>query len=392
MRFEKYPFERLAELLQSIEPAEKYPLSDLTIGEPQFETPEFIQEEVKHTVSLLNRYPKTGGESYLKDALIGFVRKRFNVSLVPEQIIPTFGTREVLFNFPQFLLANSDEPVMAFTNPFYQIYEGAAIASRAEIIHINLTKEDRYAPVIPDEKLRKCDLVVLNYPNNPTGATVTKELLVEWVKKSIEFGFVLLNDECYSEIYLDDRHKPVSLLEACVAAGNLAYKNCLVVNSISKRSSAPGLRSGFIAGDREILKKYLQYRTYVGCAIPLPLQTAAATAWGAEKHVEEFRALYRKNLLLAKEILGIHPPKATFYVWLPVKDELLFTKELYRRENIKVLPGSFLGREEMGKNYVRIALVEDPEKTKSMLLRLKEFIHYYRDHILVKEEDTDELE
>ena len=387
MKFEKYPFEKLRELLHNIEPTDRYEPSDLTIGEPQFETPEFIQDELKHTVSLLNKYPKTAGESYLKDSLIGFVQKRFGVHLEPAQIIPTFGTREVLFNFPQFLLADVEEPVMAFTNPFYQIYEGAAIASKSKIIHINLTKENHFAPVITDEELKKCDLVILNYPNNPTGATVTKEVLVEWVKKSIEYGFVLMNDECYSEIYFDDNHKPVSLLEACVAAGNLAYKNCLVVNSISKRSSAPGLRSGFIAGDRQILTKYLQYRTYVGCAVPLPLQTAAATAWGAENHVAGFRKLYKQNFLLAKEILGVKPSRATFYIWLEVKDELLFTQQLYLKQNIKVLPGSFLGRDGMGKNYVRIALVEKPEKTREVLARLKEFIHYYRDFMEFREQD-----
>ena len=387
MKFEKYPFEKLRELLHNIEPTEQYELSDLTIGEPQFDTPEFIQDELKHTVSLLNKYPKTTGESYLKDSLLGFVHKRFSVHLVPEQIIPTFGTREVLFNLPQFLLSDIENPVMAFTNPFYQIYEGAAIASKAEIIYINLVKENNFAPVIADEDLKKCDLVILNYPNNPTGAVISKELLVEWVKKSIEYGFILVNDECYSEIYFDENQKPISLLEACVAAGNLAFKNCLVVNSISKRSSAPGLRSGFIAGDREILKKYMQYRTYAGCAIPLPLQTAAATAWGAENHVVGFRKLYRQNFLLAKEILGIRPSKATFYIWLEVKDELLFTQQLYLKKNIKVLPGSFLGRDGLGKNYVRIALVQKPEITKEVLKRLKEFIHFYRDFIEFREQD-----
>lgn len=390
MKFEKYPFEKLAELLKNIEPAGQYEPSDLTIGEPQFETPSFIQDELKHTAMLLNKYPKSAGESYLKDALLGFVHKRFGIHLVPEQIIPTFGTREALFNLPQFLLFDTEDPVMAFTNPFYQIYEGAAIASKAEIIHINLTKDNNFKPVISDEQLRKCDLVILNYPNNPTGATITKEELVEWVKKSREYGFILVNDECYSEIYFDEKHKPVSLLEACVAAGNLAFKNCLVLNSISKRSSAPGLRSGFVAGDREILKKYMQYRTYVGCASPLPLQTAAATAWGAENHVSGFRKLYQQNFLLAKEILHIKPSAATFYIWLEVKDELTFTQQLYLKKNIKVLPGSFLGRDGMGKNYVRIALVEKPEKTKEVLLRLKEFINYYRDYITLREENESE--
>lgn len=378
MKFEPYPFEKLNNLLAGIPENTEYPITTLTIGEPQFPTPKFIQEELIHSVELLNKYPATAGQEYLKNSMIEFLKKRFGVSVLPAQILPTFGTREVLFNFPQFILHDIEEPKMAFTNPFYQIYEGAAIASRAEVIHINLTKENRFKPEIDDAQLKECDLVILNFPNNPTGATLLMDELVEWVRKSMEYGFVLLNDECYSEIYFDENDKPVSLLQACVKAGNLAYKNCFVVNSISKRSSAPGLRSGFIAGDREKLKKYLEYRTYVGCAIPLPLQTAAATAWGAEKHVENFRRLYAENMRLAREILKIRRPmKATFYLWLPVNNDLKFTQELYREKSIKVLPGRFLGRDGMGENYVRIALVESPDKTKEVLHRLKDFMNTY---------------
>jgi len=169
----------------------------------------------------------------------------------------------------------------------------------------------------------------------------------------------------------------------------LAYKNCLVVNSISKRSSAPGLRSGFIAGDRTIIEKYLQYRTYTGCAIPLPLQTAAATAWGAEKHVENFRKLYAENMRLAREILRVRPPRATFYIWLKVENDLKFTKELYKTKSIKVLPGRYLGREGMGEGYVRIALVETPDVTKDVLLRLKDFMATYKGDDELKEDDFD---
>ncbi len=377
MQFEPYPFEKLNNLLSGVRENTHYPITNLTIGEPQFPTPKFIQEELGFSAGLLNKYPSSAGQEYLKDAMIEFLQKRFKVDVLPAQITPTFGTREVLFSFPQFLLHDIEDPVMAFTNPFYQIYEGAAIASRANIIHINLLKENEYKPEINEEELKKCDLVILNFPNNPTGATITTDELAKWVKKSIEFGFVLLNDECYSEIYYDNI-KPPSLLQACVKAGNLAYKNCVVVNSISKRSSAPGLRSGFIAGDRMIISKYLQYRTYMGCAIPLPLQTAAATAWGAEKHVENFRRLYAENMRLAREILGVKTPKATFYLWLEVENDLKFTKELYMKKSIKVLPGRYLGREGMGENFVRIALVETPDKTKEILTQIRDFIITYK--------------
>ena len=286
------------------------------------------------------------------------------------QIIPTFGTREVLFNFPQFLLSDKKSPVMAFTNPFYQIYEGAAIASGAKVVYLNLTKENDFKPVLDEEVLKNCDLVIINSPNNPTASVMSKDELKKWVEAALKYDFVLLNDECYSEIY--DLTPPASLLEASVEVGNSEFKNILIVNSISKRSSAPGLRSGFIAGDEEILKNYMRYRTYVGCAVPLPLQMAAAKAWEDESHVVEFRDKYSKNFKLAKEILGITPPLATFYIWLEVEDDLEFTRKLYKDYNVKVLPGRFLGRDGIGKGYVRIALVYDEELTKEALFRIKE--------------------
>ena len=374
MNFEKYPFEKLNELLKDIVPNEKYELSVLTIGEPKFETPQFIQDKLKETSSLLRKYPSTIGEPFLRESMINFVKNRFNVSLKMSQIIPTFGTREVLFNFPQFALFDKKNPVIAFTNPFYQIYEGAAIASRAEVIHINLTKENNFKANLSDEELKRCDLVILNFPNNPTSASMDIDELGIWVEKALEFDFILVNDECYSEIYFEENTKPASLLEASIKVGNSEFKNVLVMNSISKRSSAPGLRSGFIAGDETILKDYLQYRTYIGCASPVPLQEAAAVAWNDQNHVAEFRKIYKRNFEIAQEILGIPTPEATFYIWLEVENDLEFTKNLYKEKNIKVLPGSFLGRGGLGKEYVRIALVENEEKTKESLKRLKDFI------------------
>ena len=374
MNFEKYPFEKLNELLKDIVPNEKYELSVLTIGEPKFETPQFIQDKLKETSSFLRKYPSTIGEPFLRESMINFVKNRFNVSLKMSQIIPTFGTREVLFNFPQFALFDKKNPVIAFTNPFYQIYEGAAIASRASVIHINLTKENNFKANLSDEELKRCDLVILNFPNNPTSASMDIDELGIWVKKALEFDFILVNDECYSEIYFEENTKPASLLEASIKVGNSEFKNVLVMNSISKRSSAPGLRSGFIAGDETILKDYLQYRTYIGCASPVPLQEAAAVAWNDQNHVAEFRKIYKRNFEIAQEILGIATPEATFYIWLEVENDLEFTKNLYKEKNIKVLPGSFLGRGGLGKEYVRIALVENEEKTKESLKRLKDFI------------------
>ena len=375
MRFQPYPFEKLAALLEDITPSERYAPVALTIGEPQFETPEFIQEMLRESSPLLRRYPKTSGEEYLRAAMREFVGKRFGVTLDDAQIIPTFGTREVLFNFPQYLLFDRAEPVMAFTNPFYQIYEGAAIASRAKTVLMNLDAANGFRPELDVATMKACDLVILNFPNNPTAANMDVAELGRWVELALEHDFVLINDECYSEIYTGT--PPPSLLEASVHVGNRDFKNVLVVNSISKRSSAPGLRSGFIAGDAAILEGYLQYRTYIGCASPLPLQAAAAAAWKEESHVADARRVYARNFELAREILGTPVPEATFYVWLEVGDAPAFTRDLYARYNVKVLPGEFLARDDArgenpGKGFVRIALVESEERTQEALERIKQ--------------------
>ena len=372
MHFEPYPFEKLTELLKDITPISSFPAVSLTIGEPQFDTPLFIQEALYEHASQLNKYPKSSGEAYVSEAQRTFMQKRFGVQLKPSELISTFGTREVLFNFPQFLLHDRDEPIMAYPNPFYQIYEGAAIASRAKVIHLNLTKENAFKPDINLPELRLADLIILNFPNNPTTSVLSLDELGEWVKFALKYDIILMNDECYSEIYADV--KPPSLLEAALHVGNTRFKNTLVINSISKRSSAPGLRSGFIAGDEQILKHYAKYRTYVGAGIPLPLQMASAAAWNDEAHVQKTREEYAHNLRLSHEILGIPLVSATFYIWLYVGDDLAFTKDLYRVKNIKVLPGRFLGRGGVADGYVRIALVENHQKTENILKEIAAFI------------------
>ena len=375
MHFEPYPFEKLAVLLEGILPNTSHSPLVLTIGEPQFTTPAFIQKSLCKHSEELRYYPKTAGEAYLNESMRAFVARRFGVTLQPQELISTFGTREVLFNFPQFYLFDTSDAVMAYTNPFYQIYEGAAIASRANVIHLNLTQENGFKPLMEEEKLAQCDLVILNFPNNPTGSVLSLAELGEWVKLALKHDFCLINDECYSEIYTDQ--KVPSLLEASIAVGNSAFKNVLVINSISKRSSAPGLRSGFIAGDATILQEYAKYRTYVGCASPLPLQAAANMAWRDEYHVEQSRKIYAQNFKAAQEILGISTSDATFYLWLKVDNALEFTQRLYREYNLKVLPGEFLARtddngENPGLGYIRIALVEETPKIIEALNRLKE--------------------
>jgi aspartate/methionine/tyrosine aminotransferase len=365
MKFEKYPFQKLNELLSDITP-KKDKQFILTIGEPQFDTPEFIQKAFCENSKFLNKYPATAGIPELRESIRGFVKRRFDVELNENELLPTNGTREVLFNFPAFLEAKN----IAFPNPFYQIYEGAAIAIGAKMNKMSLTKENKFlnhpSQLIGDEKL-----VILNSPNNPCASVMDIDLMCEWVEMALKKDFVILSDECYSELYFDE--KPVSILQACKKKGNDSFKNILAINSISKRSSAPSLRSGFIAGDSEILKEYLSYRTYVGCASPLPLQKAASVAWSEDSHTEKFRKEYRKNFELAKDILGIEIPKATFYIWFEVDDDIEFTKKLWLEEGVKVMPGSFMSRENVGKGFVRIALVYDEKSTKEALLRIKNF-------------------
>jgi aspartate/methionine/tyrosine aminotransferase len=360
--FEKYPFEKLNELLAGIEP-ETEKRYVLTIGEPQFETPGFIQDELCKNSSLLNKYPKTAGEEVLKEAMRGFVKRRYNITLNEGELLPTFGTREVLFNFPLFLRPSKT----AFPNPFYQIYEGAARACGSEINYMPLIKQNGFVNILSqldgDE-----DFIILNTPNNPVASVMDMDLLCEWVEYSLKNNVVILSDECYSELYFDE--KPPSILEACKKLGNDSFKNILVINSISKRSSAPGLRSGYIAGDAEILKQYLKFRTYVGCASPLPLQLSAAKAWSEDSHVEIFREEYRKNFEIAKDILNIEIPKATFYIWLEVGDDIEFTKKAWKH-GVKVLPGSFMGRNGAGEGFVRIALVYNEKQTKEALEIIK---------------------
>ncbi len=372
MKFKKYPFERLNELLADTTPNSSYSEIALTIGEPQFDTPKFIKDALIESIDKLNKYPKSSGELELKESQLSYLKRRFNLDLRVEQIIPTFGTREVLFNFPQFYLSSKESPKMAFVNPFYQIYEGSAIASGADVVYLNLDKKNGFKPTIDKDLLRGVDLVILNTPSNPTASVMSKDELKRWVKLALELDFLLINDECYIDIYTND---PIeSILNASVEVGNSEFKNILTLNSISKRSSAPGLRSGFIAGDKDILKSYMRYRTYVGCASPLPLQLAAAAAWSDDKHVEPFRDVYKQNLELSSEILGTDTPEATFYVWLEVKDAVQKAKELYEKYSVKVLPGEFLGRDGEGEGFWRLALVHKPEVIKDALSRIKKFL------------------
>lgn len=371
MHFQPYPFEKLQELIKDITP--KKTTFKLTIGEPQFKTPQNIQDTLKDSADLLRYYPSTKGEKYLYESIKDFLSYRYDLYLEDSQLIPTLGTREVLFNFPQFLLANKINPTMAYPNPFYQIYEGASIASNSKVFLMDLNPSNGFKPSLTKEQMQKADLVILNSPNNPTGSTLNKKELQKWVENALEYDFVLLNDECYSEIYQEEA--PDGILRASYDMGNQDFKNILCINSISKRLSAPGLRSGFIAGDQKILKPYLTYRTYLGVAIPLPLQKAASIAWKSHTQAKQIQAEYAKNLALAKKIfpqIKIYP--FSFYIWLYVGDDLHFCKKLYQEEGILVLPGRFLGRNDAGRGYVRIALVYEASLLEPILKTIANFL------------------
>ncbi|STP13016.1 N-succinyldiaminopimelate aminotransferase [Helicobacter mustelae] len=371
MEFQPYPFEKLSQLIHSITPQK--PITKLSIGEPQFPTPTIIQEALKDNAQDLRYYPKSNGETYLYEALQDFLSYRYSLLLDREQIIPTFGTREVLFNFPLFFLSRFVNPTIAYPNPFYQIYEGASIASRAEVILMHLNPDNNFTPGLTKEQMQRANLVILNSPNNPTGRTLSLEELMAWVEHALHYDFVLLNDECYSEIYQNT--PSAGILEASCKMGNKEFQNILCVNSISKRLSAPGLRSGFIAGDRRILQHYRTYRTYLGCAIPNPLQKAASIAWKSHDEANKIRQKYAQNLKIAQELFKetlIFPH--SFYLWLYVGNDLEFCKALYEKEGILVLPGRFLGREDAGVGYVRIALVYEPGILLPILQRIKNFL------------------
>ncbi len=368
MEFEKYPFEKLRDLFAPLAAADIAPLS-LTIGEPQFSTPQEIQDALCANVQKLNKYPNSSGESRLKDAVRGYIKRRYNLALSEHEVVLTFGTREALFNLPQFLLFDKPNPTIAYPNPFYQIYEGAAKMARAKVVEMPLTAQNNFTPSLDSDVLESVDVVILNSPNNPTGSALSHDELCEWVKLALKHQFVIVSDECYSDIY--EKTPPASILQASVAVGNTSFKNILALNSASKRSSAPGLRSGYVAGDSEILQHYMRYRTYIGCAVPLPLQDAAVVAWNDDSAAKHARDVYHANFELAREILGATIAPYTFYVWLFVGDDIAFAKTLYQSCAVSVLPGRFLGRNGAGEGFVRIALVYETQHCKEALLRMR---------------------
>jgi len=383
-----YPFQKLAGLLKDLEPNASLAPICLHIGEPKHATPEFIKQELANNLQGLAHYPTTQGSNWLRTSIAAWLAQRYQLDNInPEtQVIPINGSREALFAFAQTVVDahTSLRPVVVCQNPFYQIYEGAALLANAELFFLNSLPEDQFAPQwtqLPDHIWARTQLVYICSPNNPTGRVMT---LNEWQSLfalSDQYGFVIAADECYSEIYFDEAHPPLGALQAAKKLGRSGFPRLVVFGSLSKRSNVPGLRSGFVAGDASILKKFLLYRTYHGSAMNPAVQAASTIAWSDEQHVIENRRLYKQKFADAMEILAtalpVSMPEAAFYLWLktPVSDTA-FCRRLYHEKNIVVLPGSYLAREaggiNPGENFVRIALVSSVTECKEAFERIRE--------------------
>ncbi len=385
-KLQPYPFEKLASLKQGVSPPQAKSPITLSIGEPQEDPPKFIVETLADHLHLFGRYPTTRGLLALREAIAAWLQRRFKLPEIdPERhILPVNGTREALFSFAQAVIDPVEKPQVLLPNPFYQIYEGAALLAGARLYYLNATEETGLLPdfdALPEAVWRSCRLLYLCSPANPTGQVIGLATLQGLIEKAHRFGFVIAADECYSELYAET--PPPGLLQAAAEMGNVEFSRCVVFHSLSKRSSAPGLRSGFVAGDAEILARYLLYRTYHGCAMPLPVQHASLAAWRDEVHVEAIRQSYRERLTAAAEILSqvteVTVPPAGFYFWLKTPiDDLKFARLLFATQNVTVLPGSFLAREAGGLNpgrgHVRIAWVYPLAQCREAAQRIADFV------------------
>jgi N-succinyldiaminopimelate aminotransferase len=394
-KLQPYPFEKLAALKATCHlPNGKPEVSGhiaLSIGEPKHDAPQFVLDSIASNLDQINRYPLTRGSSELRTAIANWLCRRFNLGDdaidAERQVLPVTGTREALFSFAQcFIDRDAETPLILMPNPFYQIYEGAAFLAGAEPCFYNTVKQNNYLPdfsAIDESIWQRCQIIYICTPGNPTGSVIPKSQLIELIRLSQQYDFIIASDECYSEIYFDEGHPPTGLLEAASECGNNDYTNCIVFHSLSKRSNLPGMRSGFVAGDARLIKDYLLYRTYHGCAMPPVHQIASITAWNDEQHVAQNRMLYVKKFAAVTEILkpviDVVLPDASFYLWLntPVSDKL-FAKELYEKQNVTVLPGSYLSRESdginPGKDHVRMALVAPFDECVTAAERIKKYI------------------
>ena len=386
-----YPFEKLKSLKAGIVPPSGLEHIALSIGEPRQPTPEFISEAVLSHLDGLSSYPLTKGAPELRNTVCEWLTNRFQLpagSLDPEtNVLPVNGTREALFAFTQALVNRKPDALVLMPNPFYQIYEGAALLAGASPRYLSCTAENGFIPEfeqVDEATWERCQLLFVCSPSNPSGAVTPKEQLQQLIRLAVKHDFVIAADECYSEIYFDEQKPPPGLLQAAAEMGHAHYERCIVFHSLSKRSNAPGLRSGFVAGDGDILSAFLQYRTYHGSAMPIHHQYASILAWQDETHVRENRETYRQRFEAVLDILGdqlkLSLPDAGFYFWAetPVSDTE-FARGLYEQQNVTVLPGSYLSREvdgmNPGANRIRMALVAPIEECVEAARRIRDYLN-----------------
>jgi N-succinyldiaminopimelate aminotransferase len=386
-RLQPYPFQKLAALFRDVQPnAALRPIS-LSIGEPKHATPQFIKDALTANLDGLANYPTTAGSDALRNTIANWIATRFDVP-VPDakaQVLPVNGSREALFAFAQAVIDRSKpDPAVVCPNPFYQIYEGAAFLAGATPYFLNTLPENHFAlnfTQLPEAVWQRTQLIYVCSPGNPSGSVMP---LSEWktlFEMSDRYGFIIASDECYSEIYFET--KPLGALQAAQQLGRSDYKNLVVFSSLSKRSNVPGMRSGFVAGDAEVIAKFALYRTYHGSAMNPAIQAASIAAWNDETHVAENRRLYdekfAKVIEILKPVLPVVLPDAGFYLWIrtPIADTA-FAQALYRDYNVTLLPGSYLARSangiNPGENFVRLALVASTEETLEAARRIAQFV------------------
>lgn len=385
-----YPFEKLAKLKAGISTPDHLTPISLGIGEPKHPSPDFVKQVIADNLDRLANYPTTRGLDELREAISQWATRRFQLqagSLNPNRnIVPVNGTREAIFSLVQAVVDASKQATVVSPNPFYQVYEGAAFLAGATPVYLPCDGSNGFIPdfdAVPESTWRDCQVLFLCSPGNPSGAVMPRETLTKVIALADKHDFIVASDECYSELYPDEKNPPEGLLQTCAAIGRHDFARCVVFHSLSKRSNLPGLRSGFVAGDANILKGYLNYRTYHGCAMPIHNQLASIAAWQDEEHVRENRAAYRAKfeavIPILREVMNVDFPGAGFYLWptTPMDDET-FTRELSAQQNVHVLPGRYLSRTingyNPGENRVRMALVAPLEECVEAAKRIVEFV------------------
>jgi len=371
-RLQPYPFEKLKALYAPVTPDPAYSLIPLYIGEPKHPTPEFIKQALIENLAGLAGYPLTLGTPELRNAIAGWLQRRYKLPAInaETQVLPVMGTREALFAIAQVVVDRTrPEPAVISPNPFYQIYEGAALLAGANPVYLN-TPATTHIPTdfkaIPENVWKRVQLFYTCSPSNPGGRVMPLEEWKQLFEMADRYGFYIASDECYSELYFDESKPPLGGLEAAHMLGRSDFRRLIMFSSLSKRSNVPGMRSGFVAGDAALLKDFLLYRTYHGNAMSGTIQAASTAAWNDEGHVRENRRLYMEKykavLPLITAPLETAMPEGGFYLWIRTPgSDVDFARELYRRYNVSVLPGSYLARDAAGgnpgTNYIRIALV-----------------------------------